>query len=59
MKFVSFEKYLEVSFEFFLFQINYINKYHRNVYEILSEEMKNQRVEPSLLGWLEKNTQPI
>ncbi|CAF1367203.1 unnamed protein product [Adineta ricciae] len=40
-------------------EIIYINKYHQNVYEILSEEMKNQHVEPSLLEWLEKNTQPI
>ncbi|CAF1059110.1 unnamed protein product [Rotaria sp. Silwood1] len=40
-------------------EIDYINKYHEKVREIVGDEMKKQNVKKSLLKWLEINTEPI
>ncbi|CAF3418743.1 unnamed protein product [Rotaria socialis] len=40
-------------------EIDYINKYHEKVRQLIGDEIKKQNLQESLLEWLEINTQPI
>ncbi len=42
-----------------MIQIDYLNKYHEKVRQLIGDEMIKQNVEQSLFEWLELNTQPI
>jgi len=40
-------------------EIDYINKYHEKVRQLIGDEMKKQGLQQSLLEWLQHNTEPI
>ena len=40
-------------------EIDYVNNYHSKVRQLIGEKMKEQNVDPSLIEWLERNTEPI
>lgn len=51
--------FIEQIQENYSIQIDYLNEYHLKVRQVIGEKLKEENGDPSLIEWLERNTQPI